>query len=173
MCGFFLILKKKNIKRKSFLNSANLIKHRGPSHNSFYENKNIIVKFFRLSIRDVSKNSNQPIFSKDKRYIMVFNGEIYNTKYLIEKFGLNKKFNYKNDTQILFHLLCRYNTEILNDIKGMFSIVFFDNEKKTAFIIRDRFGMKPLYFSDSHDGVIISSELSHNHKTRNNYLIFF
>ena len=90
---------------------------------------------------------------------MVFNGEIYNTKYLIEKFGLNKKFNYKNDTQILFHLLCRYNTEILNDIKGMFSIVFFDNEKKTAFIIRDRFGMKPLYFSDSHDGVIISSEL--------------
>ena len=160
MCGFFIILKKKKkISKKKFLSSANLLKHRGPSNEKFYENSKLISKFFRLTIRDHSNESNQPIHSEDGRYTLFFNGEIYNTKELINKYNLSKKFDIKSDTKILFYLLCKFNTKILNELKGMFSIFFFDNLKETSLLIRDRFGIKPLYFALYEKGIIISSEL--------------
>lgn len=159
MCGFFAIIKKKKIKEKFFFNSSNLIKHRGPNHNSLVDNKKILIRFFRLSIRDVSKKSNQPMLSEDSRYLMAFNGEIYNTKELIKRYKLGKSFNYKSDTKILFYLLCKYKLSILKHIKGMFSIIFTDNKNNISYIIRDRFGIKPLYYSDHTDGLIISSEI--------------
>ena len=158
MCGFFIILKKKKqISKKKFLSSANLLKHRGPSNEKFYENSKLISKFFRLTIRDHSNESNQPIHSEDGRYTLFFNGEIYNTKELINKYNLSKKFDIKSDTKILFYLLCKFNTKILNELKGMFSIFFFDNLKETSLLIRDRFGIKPLYFALYEKGIIISS----------------
>lgn len=158
MCGFFIILKKKKISKKKFLSSANLLRHRGPDNESFYENSKLIGKFFRLSIRDHSNESNQPIHSKDGRYTLFFNGEIYNTKELINKYNLSKKFDLKSDTKILLYLLCKFNTKILNELRGMFSIFFFDNLNKTSLLIRDRFGIKPLYFASYEKGIIISSE---------------
>ena len=158
MCGFFLVLKNnKKIEKKKFLESANLLKHRGPDHNSFLENETLISKFFRLSIRDTSANSNQPISDKTKRYVMLFNGEIYNTKELSKKYKIKDNFN--SDTNLLFEILCRYRTKALKDIKGMFSIVFHDSVKNTTLLIRDRFGMKPLYFNKLNEKIIISSEL--------------
>lgn len=158
MCGFFLVIKnKEKIKKKNFLQSANLLKHRGPDHNSFFENKTIISKFFRLSIRDTSSNGNQPIIDKDKRYVMLFNGEIYNTDELSKKYNIKENSN--SDTKLLFNIICKHKTKALKDIKGMFSIIFHDSHKNTTLLIRDRFGMKPLYYSKKKKKIIISSEI--------------
>jgi asparagine synthase (glutamine-hydrolysing) len=85
MFGFFFI-KKKTSKKLSFekLNySSNLLKHRGPDGSKIYQDKDIFVKFFRLSIQDLSKKAMQPMISLSKKNIIVFNGEIYNFKILI------------------------------------------------------------------------------------------
>jgi len=157
MCGFFFIIKNnEKVNKKKFLQSANLLKQRGPDHNSFFENKTIISKFFRLSIRDTSSDSNQPITDKNKRYIMLFNGEIYNTDELAKKYNIKENLN--SDTKLLFNILCKYKTRALKHIKGMFSIVFHDSHNNTTLLIRDRFGMKPLYYIKKKK-IIISSEI--------------
>ena len=84
MCGFFVEFRKKDthFNLDSFKKSANLISHRGPDDQNSVHLKNISFQFFRLSIRDLSENGAQPMWDYNKRYLIVFNGEIYNTEYL-------------------------------------------------------------------------------------------
>ena len=77
MCGFVGILPENNKKFKDFKNLVNSFHHRGPDDTQIYEDNNIQLGFKRLSIIDLT-NGTQPFFSKDRRYVMVFNGEIYN-----------------------------------------------------------------------------------------------
>ena len=90
MCGFFVIYSKKknNIKKDLFLKSGNLIKHRGPDDSSTYFDDKISILFHRLSIRDLSLNGRQPMHSESKKFIIVFNGEIYNSNELKKKYYL-------------------------------------------------------------------------------------
>ena len=95
MCGFFFIKKKTSHKfNYEKLNySADLIKHRGPDNNKIYTDKDIFIKFFRLSIQDLSNNAMQPMISRSGKNIIVFNGEIYNFKILKELLN-NKNLKY-------------------------------------------------------------------------------
>ena len=80
MCGFTVLLKKKkkiDITDR-FQKASEIISYRGPDDTSFYEDENIAFNFFRLSIQDLSTHGRQPMISNSKRYIIVFNGEIYN-----------------------------------------------------------------------------------------------
>ena len=87
MCGFFVEFRKKNTSFdiNNFKKSAKLISHRGPDQNHSIHNEWISMEFFRLSIRDLSENGSQPMADYSKRYIIVFNGEIYNTSELKKK----------------------------------------------------------------------------------------
>ena len=87
MCGFFFFFHKKKTKKNkdSFNKAANLISHRGPDDSRYVEFAELQVKFFRLSILDLSKNGMQPMISQNERYLMVFNGEIYNANEIKKK----------------------------------------------------------------------------------------
>ena len=159
MCGFFGIFHKKKFKKDldKFNKSANLISHRGPDDSRYTELDRLQVKFFRLSILDLSKNGMQPMISKNNRYLMVFNGEIYNANILKKKL-LNIDFKSTSDSEVLFNLLILRGEKALENIEGMFSFVFFDKETNKIIFCRDRFGIKPLYYYEDDNQIIFSSE---------------
>lgn len=157
MCGFFSYLKKKDyIDLTAFNNASNLLKNRGPDGNRFYKSKNLLTKFYRLSIQDTSSKGMQPMVMKN-RYVLVFNGEIYNFKELAIKF--NFKLKSKSDSEVLLNLLILKGRGALKYLDGMFSFFFYDEYTRKGFIARDRFGIKPLYYYDHRDFILISSEI--------------
>tara|TARA_B110000027_G_scaffold50635_1_gene55314 strand:+ start:3752 stop:5539 length:1788 start_codon:yes stop_codon:yes gene_type:complete len=160
MCGFFIELRKKNFlsSRKFFHESSKLISHRGDTPKKSYEDKNFRADFYRLKIIDLSNKGDQPMFDISKRYIINFNGEIYNAKKLLKHIP-NIKLKSKCDTEILINLFSKYGPKTLDLLEGMFSFVIYDTIEKKCFLARDRFGIKPLYYSDTQNSLIISSEI--------------
>ncbi len=161
MCGFLVyypLSKSKKFDKDKFFKSAKLISHRGPDEKKFYFSKDINMIFYRLSIIDLSKNGSQPMISSSQNSIIVFNGEIYNAKELRIQLD-EKKFKGKSDTEVILKYYEKYGPESLKYFKGMFSLVIYDFKKKSCFVARDRFGIKPLYYSINNDYVIFSSEI--------------
>ena len=160
MCGLFIEIKNKDFHnfRKKFSSAAQLLSHRGDDKKTFYYDENIRINFFRLKIRDLSRNGRQPMLDHSGRYLIVFNGEIYNTKNL-SKYLSNIKLNGNSDTEILVNLYSKYKKKVIDMIDGMFSFIVYDRQEKEFFIARDRFGIKPLYYYQSKSSFIISSEI--------------
>lgn len=173
MCGILLCFNKKGINTDLFQESLNLQIHRGPDsqkiycsdiHNNktpqtidYFKKQNInnptfMAGFNRLSILDLSDNSNQPVLNDEKNKMLLFNGEFYN--YL--QYADNK--NNKSDTLTLFNLLNTRNADALNLINGMWAISYIDFQRKTIIFSRDRYGKKPLFYYHDKDQLIISSE---------------
>ena len=145
----------------NFFSLVKKLSHRGPDDQGVYEDKKIQLGFRRLSIIDI-KNGAQPFFSKSKRYALVFNGEIYNYKYL-KKILQNKgiKFKTQSDTEVLLESFIFWGKECLTKINGMFAFAIYDFKKEELTMARDRFGIKPLYYSltNNHQGIVYSSEI--------------
>jgi len=160
MCGYFFVFskKKKPINKKNFLKSSQLISHRGPDDFSTFFGEDIAMSFYRLSIRDLSSKGRQPMLSFSKKKIILFNGEIYNSQTLRNRIDKNKLVG-NSDTEVLVNYFEKYNERSLENINGMFSFVVFDFEKKNCFIARDRFGIKPLYYYNDNDFLLVSSEI--------------
>ena len=159
MCGFFFSYKKNNIQinKDLFLQSSKLLSHRGPDDVKYFFDKNISGTFYRLSIQDISKLGSQPMLSASKKSIIFFNGEIYN--YLELKKYLDIKLISNSDTEVLINLIEKFGTNILCKIKGMFAIIFYNFETNEILLIRDRFGMKPLYYYEDNNFFVASSEI--------------
>ncbi len=157
---FFRLFKKEktNKKKKNFLAASNLLSHRGPDDFSTYFKKDIAMSFYRLSIRDLSIHGRQPMFSFSKNKIIVFNGEIYNSQILKNRID-HKNLLGTSDTEILINYFEKYNEKTLYDLKGMFSFVVYDFQKDKCFLARDRFGIKPLYYFNNNDYLVVSSEI--------------
>ncbi|MEO8000439.1 MAG: asparagine synthase (glutamine-hydrolyzing) [Arenimonas sp.] len=103
----------------------------------------------RLSIIDLSENASQPMRSDDGRYVVIFNGEIYNYRELRKILGEKKYvFRTQSDTEVLLHLYAEKGAAMLQDLRGMFAIAIWDNVARTLFLARDVFGIKPLYYAD-------------------------
>ncbi len=160
MCGFFVIYNKSqnSVNKDLFLKSGNLIQHRGPDDRSTYFDKKISMLFHRLSIRDLSLNGRQPMHSESKNLIIVFNGEIYNSNELKIKYNLTN-LRGKSDTEVLLELYYKYGTSIMPELNGMFSFLIYDKIKRSCFVARDRYGIKPMYFSENDEHIIFSSEI--------------
>jgi asparagine synthase (glutamine-hydrolysing) len=163
MCGISGILKftNKKIQKSEIDKSIISIQHRGPDSQNFWldNDKKTLLINTRLAILDISKKGNQPLFSKDKRYIIVFNGEIYNFKELKEEL-LSDFFFYTNtDTEVLLNLFIKYKENCLEKLNGMFSFAIFDKIEKKLFIARDPFGIKPLYYHIDENQFLFSSEI--------------
>lgn len=160
MCGFFVYFSKtgKAYNKKKFLTSSDLISHRGPDDNHAFFDKDIAIKFYRLSIRDISNNGRQPMLSWSKNYVIAFNGEIYNAKELSNYLDKNK-LKGTSDTEVILNLIEKFGITILSKVEGMFSFVIYDKIKKRCILARDRFGIKPLYMYENNDYLLISSEI--------------
>ena len=162
MCGYIFYLDKKNLdigKRKQLKEVTKLIKHRGPDYNENFNNNKIFAHHCRLSIQDLNKRSKQPFFSKDKRYMLLFNGEIYNFKILKKKLLKNYNFITSSDTEVILASYLVYGEKFLSKLNGMFSILIYDFKLNKFIIARDPFGQKPLYYYHDKNCFIISSEI--------------
>ena len=152
-------------------NITNCLKHRGPNNTSFFSNNGIGLGHNRLSILDLSLNGNQPMKSHSGRYVLSFNGEIYNHLELRDTIKNNFKFNNwksTSDTSTLVNLFEFWSIDkILENINGMFAFAIWDNKKKTVYLVRDRFGEKPLYYSFLNGQFFFSSELKSFFKIKN------
>ena len=137
------------------------LEHRGPDFSKVdYINENVALIHTRLSIIDLDQRSNQPMYSKDNRFSIVFNGEIYNFREIrktLEEKGV--RFFTDGDTEVLLEGFVHYGTKILDLLRGQFAFAIYDSLEGSFFLARDRVGIKPLYFSLLDDVFIFSSEL--------------
>ena len=144
MCGIWVSMNFNNITKKHL----SCISHRGPDSTKLVEvDRGVFFGFNRLSIIDLNERSDQPMFSNDKRFIIVFNGEIYNYKELrIELHKLGHTFTTKSDTEVLLRSFLQWGEECLQRLNGMFAFAIWDRRKKELFAARDRLGIKPFYY---------------------------
>jgi len=133
--------------------------HRGPDDEGFYVKGHIGLAFRRLSIIDLD-TGNQPIHNENKSIWIVFNGEIYNyveLRALLTNQG--HSFYTKTDTEVIVHLYEQYGYNFPCHLNGMYSIALWDDNLKTLLLVRDRPGIKPLYYAETDNGLIFASEI--------------
>ena len=160
MCGITGIYSKDNIpnieERIQKMNFS--IKHRGPDAGGNYIENNIGLGHRRLSIIDTREVSNQPMHSNSNIWHLVFNGEIYNFEEI--KLQLNYNFNTNSDTEVIIAAVEEKGLDwFIKQANGMFAIALYNSETKELFLVRDRLGIKPLYFYNDGDNFIFSSEI--------------
>ncbi|MEB2777534.1 asparagine synthase (glutamine-hydrolyzing) [Algoriphagus sp. D3-2-R+10] len=132
--------------------------HRGPDNTGTFEDDNCILGQNRLSILDLSVAGNQPFYSEDGRYAMVFNGEIYNYIELKSKFK-DHVFKSNSDTEVLLVAFQRMGIKALPLLNGMFSFAVWDKHLKKLTAVRDRFGVKPFYYGFKDENLYFASEI--------------
>lgn len=138
------------------------LNHRGPDGNGFWQDEgNLLLTHNRLAILDLSEHGHQPMFSASGRYVLTYNGEIYNFSEL--RSGLAKRgiqFRGHSDTEIILGLVDTHGIEqALRMIDGMFAFALYDKEKKEITIARDRMGEKPLFYGWVNGQFVFASEL--------------
>ena len=158
------------------------LSHRGPDHAETWCGERVSLGHARLSIIDLSASGNQPMVTPDRRYIIVFNGEIYN--YLDLRKALEREgdvFQSASDTEVVLLGYRRWGKTVLQRLRGMFAFAVWDNLTKKLLLARDRIGIKPLFYSQVANGLIFASEMkaiiSHpnlekkiNHRAVDHYL---
>ena len=143
-----------------FKKALSLQKHRGPDDSGVVVGEDFIFGHRRLSIIDLDSHAKQPMTSSDGEVILVFNGEIYNYQELRK--DLVKKgysFSTKSDTEVLLYSYYEHGIECIQNFIGMFAFAIFDNRTQKTFIVRDRLGVKPLYYCKIKDTITFSSEI--------------
>jgi len=160
MCGILgLINASTNIKNDVFSTALETLKHRGPNAQGIYIQDNIALGHRRLSIIDLNESSNQPFHSNCNKYVLTFNGEIFNYKDFIADL-INKGYTLKtkSDTEVLLNLLIEYGENILPKLVGFWAFAFFNKETGETLLARDRFGVKPLFIHESEKCFAFASE---------------
>jgi asparagine synthase (glutamine-hydrolysing) len=146
-----------NVDRGDLLNSVQSIKHRGPNNQSIWQDKGVGLGHARLSILDLSDAANQPMISACNKYMMVFNGEIYNFKSLRKKYQIQTKTS--SDSEVILELFIKKGPDFVQELNGMFAISIYNKVTKELFLFRDRLGIKPLYYYLENDTLFFASEL--------------
>lgn len=150
MCGIagYLNLNGKPAAEILVKKMTNAIAHRGPDGEGQYVDGALALGHRRLAIIDLSPAGHQPMFSRDERFIISYNGEVYNYKELrreLETYGHSFKSN--TDTEVVLTAYAHWGSAAVSKFNGMFAFAIWDRKEKILFIARDRYGIKPLYYS--------------------------
>ncbi|MDK2042287.1 asparagine synthase (glutamine-hydrolyzing) [Aliarcobacter butzleri] len=161
MCGISGIINKNSLKveRNEIQKINDLISHRGPDDEGFYFEKNFAFGHRRLSILDLSSDGHQPMYYLD-RYVITYNGEVYN--YLEIKDELMKdgyRFTSHTDTEVILASYDKWGKDCVCKFNGMWAFAIYDKEKEIIFCSRDRFGVKPFYYTQVKDKFVFGSEI--------------
>ena len=161
MCGISAVVqyKRELPVREAIERMNNKMAHRGPDADGYYVNENIGLGHRRLSIIDTEKSANQPMLSSNKNWVIAFNGEIYNYVELKANELQGVHFQTESDTEVILALFDKFGTEAISKLKGMFAFVLHHIPTNETYVVRDRYGMKPLYYSIQQQGCLIASEL--------------
>ncbi|AIN75190.1 asparagine synthase (glutamine-hydrolyzing) [Flavobacterium psychrophilum] len=161
MCGIngILHLSSKLVDKNQLVKMRDVLAHRGPDDAGIFIEKNIGLGHRRLAIIDTSSAGHQPFYSENGRYVIVFNGEIYNYKdFYAELKDKGVALKSDSDTEVLLKLYELYGLEILPRLNGMFAFAIWDKEQKKLVLARDRMGVKPLYYSLYQSTLYFASE---------------
>ena len=163
MCGITGYISLTNsIEPAQLKKATSLLQHRGPNAEGFYFNDNnkIGLGHRRLSILDLSNAANQPMHSSNGRYIIVFNGEVYNYKELAKTLS-DKGASLKttSDTEVILQLFCERGVNCFKELNGMFALAIYDIQKNVLTLARDHAGIKPLFIYHNDNEFIFASEL--------------
>ena len=134
------------------------LSQRGPDFSDVFVENSVGLGHTRLSIIDTSSNGNQPMRDPSGRYVLVFNGEIYNYKELKANL-VGIEWQSSSDTEVLLHMLMQKGKECLSELNGFFSLAFYDTREDTMLLARDRFGIKPLHYFHDEQFLAFGSEM--------------
>ena len=144
--------------------SLSRMEHRGPDDSGLLEIStdkwSLSLGQTRLSIIDLSQKGHQPFTSIDQRYVLLFNGEIYNYREIRELLtSKGYRFKSESDTEVLLNAWIHWGVDCIPKLKGMFAFVVYNKDKKLLTIVRDGFGIKPLFYYDSFENFAFASEI--------------
>ena len=162
MCGIVGKVSLANCKQNQINIPLELIYHRGTDEQNVYFTDDMIFGHSRLSIIDITHGKQPMHFShKEKSYSMIYNGEVYNYRQLAKELEKNDiKIDSNSDTEIVLKWLVFKGISYgVKDLNGMFAIALYCHEDKKLYLLRDRMGIKPLYYTHNHNGLFFSSEL--------------
>ncbi len=140
-------------------NAKGKLFHRGPDDYGIFTDSSVAFLHRRLSILELSEFGHQPMSSSNGRYVIIFNGEIYNHLDLRAKYLPNHKFRGHSDTETIIELFSILQEKMLDEMVGMWAITIWDKEARKLFVSRDRYGQKPVYIRRKNDGWYIASEM--------------
>jgi asparagine synthase (glutamine-hydrolysing) len=123
------------------------IAHRGPDDMGIFSDEHISLGHRRLSIQDLSENGHQPMVDASGRYVLVFNGEVYNHMDIRAKLVNRFEFKSHSDTETILYGFIAFGTELFNMLNGIFAFSIYDKETSELTLVRDQFGVKPVYYS--------------------------
>lgn len=163
MCGLIGVYNGKSIvNTEKFETALGALKHRGPDKfgSVYLENRHLALGHARLAIRDLSDYGNQPMFSDNGRYSIIFNGEIDNFQTLRHELkAAGYIFKSSSDTEVLLYSFIHFGDQVINHLQGCFALAIYDCYERLICLLRDQSGEKPLYYSVSDKDVLFASEL--------------
>ncbi len=157
IAGFYSVQKKFN--EADLQAMTNCLQHRGPDAAGYFMNdaKTCGLGHRRLSIIDLSNAANQPMFSHTDRFVIIYNGEVYNFKEIEKQLGITPKTS--SDTEIILEAFAQQGVDFVSLLNGMFAIAIYDKELDTLYLFRDRLGVKPLYVFNDGESFAFGSEI--------------
>lgn len=162
MCGIAGILHRdgKPASARFLAAMTDLIAHRGPDGEGHYCDGPVGLGHRRLSIIDLTDAARQPMETRDGRFVLTYNGEIYNFKELkIELSARGHRFNSTGDSEVLLHAFAEWGIQALSRLNGMFAFAIWDTAERRLTIARDRFGVKPVYYAEVNGALLFASEI--------------
>jgi asparagine synthase (glutamine-hydrolysing) len=160
MCGIagILYFNQTAADKQLIVGMTNCMAHRGPDAEGVFTEGAVGLGHRRLSIIDLSSNANQPFIDNTGRYVLVFNGEIYNYNEVKSKLS-PYNFITNSDTEVLIAAYAQWGIDCLQYFKGMFAFAIWDKQTKALCLVRDRMGVKPLYYYIDDEKIIFASEV--------------
>ncbi len=138
----------------------NAMRHRGPDDSGLWSDSNLTMGFVRLSIIDLSSTANQPMKDENDRYVITFNGEIYNYIEIREKLrAKGHSFRTNSDTEVLLKSYIEWGKNCFEMLNGMFAFAIYDRYNGKLLLVRDRYGVKPLYYFYNGSILVYASEI--------------
>jgi asparagine synthase (glutamine-hydrolysing) len=136
------------------------VAHRGPDGDGIYVDGDVGLGHRRLAVIDLSPAGRQPMMSPDRRYVISYNGEIYNFQELrVELEGLGYTFRSRTDTEVVLHSYAEWGPQCVLRFNGMFAFALFDRVERQVWLARDRYGVKPLYVAEIDGLILFASEV--------------
>src|SRR5438128_2870476 len=136
------------------------IAHRGPDGEGFFIDAFVGLGHRRLAIIDLSPAGHQPMMTPDRQFIISYNGELYNFQELrLELEAGGHHFHSRTDTEVLLHAYAEWGTQALERLNGMFAVAIWDRSRQELFLARDRYGIKPLYYTQVGHSFLFGSEV--------------
>jgi asparagine synthase (glutamine-hydrolysing) len=160
MCRLFGSVGTTTIEHQEFEKLSLMSKNGGPDSTEYYTNENVQFGFNRLSILDTTSNGNQPFISESGRYVLMLNGEIYNYKNIHTQFNLGE-LKSGSDAEVVLKLIENISFEkAIHELNGMFAISCWDTQERKLFLARDFAGIKPLFYSNTSNGIVFGSQFN-------------